>query len=199
MDSLKLDLERLVKRLERFQDLRLLILFGSLAEDVARKGSDVDVVVDASENTISLAYGELEREFKGRNVHLIRANWLKPEALLHIAKRGIVLLDCDVLSRVALNVSSDYFELKEEDTFIDSWLRGDPVDVRLIMIIMEQVNEDVEVLKKLTSRLNNVLKDPVLRRAFERSLHTPIEGMLDVLRHIVSRVPLEALKRTKSW
>ncbi|MBO3754892.1 MAG: DUF86 domain-containing protein [Candidatus Brockarchaeota archaeon] len=186
---MKLDLEGLSERLRGFQDLKLLILFGSLAEGVEHGGSDVDVVIDAPESTINLIYDELGREFRKREIHMIRVGWLRPEALLHIARRGIVLLDRGVLSQVALSVSSDYFDLREgADDIIGSWLRGDPIDVALIMTIMEQVDEDVKVLMELTGRLNDVLADPILRRAFERSLHTAIEGMLDMLRHIVSRL-----------
>ena len=186
---MKPDLEGLRGRLRGLQDLRLLILFGGLVEGFAHRGSDVDVVVDASESAIGMVYDELGLEFGGRAVHVIRACWLRPEALLRIARRGIVLLDRGVLSHVALGVSSDYFDLKEgADDVIGSWLRGYPIDIQLIVTIMEQVDEDVSVLRELTRRLNDVLADPMLKRAFERSLHTAIEGMLDILRHMVSRV-----------
>lgn len=189
MSGLKPVLESLAERLKMLQDLRLLVVFGSVVEGVARKDSDVDVVIDASEKVIGLVYDELKREFKGREIHMVRACWLKPEALLNIAKKGIILVDRDVLSRVALRISTEYFEFKEvERGVVNSWLRKNPLDLHLIMTIVGQVDEDVDVLKKLANRLSEVFANPVLRRAFERALHTSIEGMLDILRHIVSRI-----------
>lgn len=73
MSGLKPVLEGLAERLKMLQDLRLLIVFGSLVEGVARKDSDVDVMIDASEKVIGSIYDELKREFKGREIHMVRA------------------------------------------------------------------------------------------------------------------------------
>jgi uncharacterized protein YutE (UPF0331/DUF86 family) len=60
--------------------------------------------------------------------------------------------------------------------------------MKVILSIVRQVDEDIEILEKLVKRLKEILIDPIQRRALERSLHTAIEGMFDLLRHIVTRI-----------
>ncbi|HID90489.1 TPA: hypothetical protein EYP44_00835, partial [Candidatus Bathyarchaeota archaeon] len=154
----KLDLERLKAKLEPIQGLRLLILFGSLADGVPRKGSDVDIVVDCDDGALRALYGILPRELGGRELHVLRAGWLKAEALLHIARRGVVLVDRGLLRDAQARVPGDYFELGEEPSrAFRSWLKGDPVDARLVLRIVGQVDEDAETLRGLEGRLDEAL------------------------------------------
>ncbi len=182
-------LQKLKDKLSSLSDLRLLILFGSIAEGILRKGSDVDLIVEASEDAFKEVYEAFKREFECREVHIIRASWLEPKALLRMAKKGLVFVDRGLLSRLIFEVPDDYFELKELlKESMGSWLKEESIDLELIISIIAQVEEDVEILEELFKRLSEVFKDPLLKRAFERSLHTAIEGALDILRHIVSRV-----------
>jgi len=71
---------------------------------------------------------------------------------------------------------------------VNSWIRGNGIDIELIMRMISQIDEDFRLLKELLSEVEEVLKDPIKRRAFERTLHTAIEGMFDILRHIASRI-----------
>jgi len=184
-----LDVNRLKAKLESIEGLRLSILYGSLAEGCPRRSSDVDILVDCDEGSINELEELLCQEFRGREPHIVKVGWLRPEALLHTARRGIVLVDRDALRRLVAQVSPEYLELREgsSETF-ETWLDGDPIDTDVVMSIISQVEEDAEMLAKLKEGLNVVLQDPIQRRAFERTLHTAMEGMIDLQKHIVSRM-----------
>ena len=184
-----MNLEKLRNELKSLHGLKLLIIFGSIAEGVERISSDVDIIVECDDISMENLLHILSREFNGRELHVFKARWFKPHALLHIARKGIVIVDRGVLTEVMSKIPCDYFELREYmSDFVDSWIRGNSIDIQLIMRMTSQIDEDFRLLEELLSEVEEVLKDPIKRRAFERALHTAIEGMFDILRHIASRI-----------
>jgi len=110
-----------------------------------------------------------------------------------VLKRGVKVVDRGGEGwRLASRVGPETLELNElSEVLFMSWLRGDPLDHRVIMRIVQQVEEDVEDLRSLLARgPEAVTGDRVLRRAFERVLQTAIEGCVDLLRHVVSGLGL---------
>ena len=106
-------------------------------------------------------------------------------------------LRLEVLSR-GVNLASLVPHLEElvEVRYLESlatqhWLKGDPLDLERLRRIESRIYEDAEDLKELLSKgLNEVLADKHLRKSFERTLQTLIEGMLDLLRHLSSGLNL---------
>lgn len=125
-----LDMNRLKAKLESIKGLRLLILYGSLAEGYPRRSSDVDILVDCDEGSVNELEELLCQEFRGREPHIVKVGWLRPEALLHTARRGIVLVDRDVLRRLVAQVSPEYLELRGgSNKIFKTWLDEDPIDI----------------------------------------------------------------------
>jgi len=107
-----MNLEKLRNELKSLHGLKLLIIFGSIAEGVERISSDVDIIVECDDISMENLLHILSREFNGRELHVFKARWFKPHALLHIARKGIVIVDRGVLTEVMSKIPCDYFELR---------------------------------------------------------------------------------------
>lgn len=81
-----------------------------------------------------------------------------------------------------------------------AWLDRDGVDEALIMRILTKLREDVEDLRELREKgFEGVMWDKYLRKALERTIQTAIEGMIDLLRHIVSSLGLGVAEYYKDY
>jgi len=97
-------------------------------------------------------------------------------------------MEQELLSRV----KPETLELNElNEIHFRKWVEGDPLDLRVISRIIVQIGEDLQDLERyLSMGLEAVVRDRTLRKAFERTLQTLIEGCIDLLRHIVSGLGL---------
>jgi uncharacterized protein YutE (UPF0331/DUF86 family) len=67
------------------------------------------------------------------------------------------------------------------------WLHGNPIDETILKRIITQLSEDMHDLHEVISKKSpeDLRHDKPLKKAFERTLHTSIEGVIDLLRHII--------------
>ena len=195
-----MDAGRLVEALrrvaERYPQVRLVYLFGSHAEGRASPASDVDVaIVTAEYRVIPHLVADLARELgvPEERISVIDLESAPPSLIATILKRGVKVVDRGGEERrLAGRVEPETLELNElSRVHFMEWLEGNPLDHRVIGRIVAQIREDVEDLRYYLGRgLEAVRGDRVLRRAFERTLQTAIEGCIDLLRHIVSGLGL---------
>ena len=182
--------EELARRLGSIKGVRLAYLYGSWAWGRPSPASDVDVAVAVdSPSLIPHVAAEVARALgvPEEKVSVLDLASAPPSLKLRIMARGVKLVDREPLTLP--EDSEEVLEVKEaEAAAFRSWVKGNPVDVEVVRRIASQVEEDVDYLARLTGRATakQVAEDEDLRRALERAVHTAIEGMVDLLRHIVA-------------
>ena len=181
---------------ERYPEIKLLYLFGSYAEGRAVPASDIDVaVVAVKPSVIPHMVAEVARELgiPEEKISIVDMERAPPTLLVSILKRGVKVVDRDDTERRLLErVEPETLELSElSEVHFRKWVEGNPLDYRVVSRIVTQIQEDIRDLEEYLSRgLEAVVGDKTLRKAFERTLQTLIEGCIDLLRHIVSGLSL---------
>ncbi len=178
--------------------IKLAYLFGSYAEGRAMPISDIDLAVLTEERSAIL--GLLWRLAEAFNVPLEKISITDLSKASHalkvkILKHGIRIFGRDedlayVLDTIPLD-AIEVLSLEKEDFY--SWLKAsNSIDENVLRSIIAQVEEDVRYLERALKVRSPkaILEDEDFRRAFERALHTAIEGIIDILRHMISRLSL---------
>jgi len=185
------------------EGVKVLVLFGSYAEDRAMPASDLDLAVVAEDlsNIANLRYAVAKGlKMPEQKVSIVELMHAPPTLKAKILKRGVVIFGD--IGEIARSVKPDVIEVLdlEKARFYD-WLRGkNPIDESVVTSIIDQVESDVRFLREIVKRKSSeVAVDEVLRRAFERALHTAIEGVVDLLRHIVSGLNLGMAEYYKDY
>lgn len=194
------DRERLIETLgrvaERYPQIKLMYLFGSYAEGRAVPASDIDVaVITAKPSIIPHITAEVAKELQipEEKISALNLEYASSTLVATILKKGIKIVDRDNTEQKLLNqIKPETLELNElSEIHLRKWVEGDPLDLRIMNRIITQIQEDVQDLKRYLSKgLEGVMRDKTLRKAFERTLQTAIEGCMDLLRHIVSGLSL---------
>ena len=187
--------ERLRSLLEARPGVRLAVLYGSYAYGSPQPRSDVDlaVVVDEPSLVADLAADVAEElGLPEERVSVLDLLLVDPALRLEVLSKGVWLVDRGVDLDGLLPRLSELVEVRGlERSAAVHWAKGDPLDVERLRSVELRLREDVGDLRELLSRgLETVLSDKHLRKSFERTLQTLVEGMLDLLRHLASGLNL---------
>jgi len=194
------DREKLIETLrrvaDRYQQIKLMYLFGSYAEGRAVPASDIDIAVVAVKPSVIphvMAGVAKELQIPEEKISVLDLEYASSALVASILKRGIKIVDREgTEQRLLERIAPETLELNElSEIHFRKWVEGDPLDPRVMNRIIAQIQEDVQDLEQCLSRgLEAVVRDKTLRKAFERTLQTLIEGCIDLLRHIVSGLSL---------
>jgi len=182
--------EELARRLGSIKGVRLAYLYGSWAWGRPSPASDVDVAVEVeSPSLVPYVAAEVAKALgvPEEKVSVLDLTQAPPSLKLRVMARGVRLVGRGGPTPPA--DSEELVEVREaEASMFKSWVKADPVDVEVVRRIASQVEEDVDYLARLTRRATaeQVAGDEDLRRALERAMHTAVEGMVDLLRHVVA-------------
>ena len=179
-------------------------LYGSYSMGWQTPISDIDVAVVSDERGILLdVSAEISKELNvpEEKVSLTDLKLLDPLLRLKVVREGLELVNRGLDLSHILPSDGEIVEVHElEETTCKSWLKGNPVDVRVIREIIVRINEDVEDLKEiLTLTYERVMRDKHLRKSFERTLQTLTESLIDLLRHVVAGLNLEVAMYYKDY
>ncbi|MGQ9468433.1 MAG: type VII toxin-antitoxin system HepT family RNase toxin [Nitrososphaerales archaeon] len=183
--------------ISRFNDVNLAYLFGSYAEDKAMPISDIDIaILTDQQKTIPHLTAEISKALRvpEEKLSVLNLENSSPTLTLRILKRGVRILDRGGYEeRLKEKIPMEVVEvLENEKASFQTWLHGNPIDEAILKRIIVQLSEDVNDLYEVISKKNpeDLRHDKNLRKAFERNLHTSIEGAIDLLRHITSSLNL---------
>lgn len=193
--------------LSKVEGVRLSYLFGSHARGDAVPASDIDVALLADRSSVLAVVRSLIAERLGvseDSVSVMDLRHAPPSLVLKVVKEGVKLVDVGGCEEALLgSIGSEVVEVNEDVVgLLRSWLStGDPVDERVIASIIAQVQEDVAYLMGLLKEhgVEEVSGDEHMRRAFERALHTGVEGVFDLIRHVVSGLRLGVAEYYKDY
>jgi len=170
-------------------------LYGSYSTGRQTPISDIDIAVVSDERGVLLDISaEISRELNvpEEKVSLMDLKLLDPLSRLKIVREGLELVNRGLDLSHVLSTDGEIVEVHElEEVTCKSWLKGNPVDVRVVREIIARINEDVEDLKEiLMLEHERVMRDKHLRKSFERTLQTLTESLIDLLRRIVAGLNL---------
>lgn len=189
----------------KFSDVQLAYLFGSYAEDKAMPASDLDVAVLVKERgVIPYFTAEFSRVLgiPEEKISVLNLEDASPTLRLRILSRGVRLLDRGgYVEKLMEEIGTETVDMLEnEEASFQAWLRGNPLDEFLIKRILAQLTEDVEDLKEFLERKPEVISlDKNLKKAFERTMQTSIDGIIDLLRHVISGLSLGVAEYYKDY
>ena len=181
---------------DRYPQVRLMYLFGSYAEGRAMPASDIDIALLTSRRgVIPHVTADIARELgvPEERISIVDLENAPPTLIAAILRRGVRIVDRDNRERDLLKkIKPETQELNELiHTHLAKWIEGNPLDARLIARIVAQIQEDLEDLYRYIDKgLEAVVSDRTLRKAFERTIQTAIEGCIDLLRHLVGELNL---------
>ena len=192
--------------ISRFNEIKLAYLYGSYAEDKAMPASDVDIaVLTEQQDAIPHLTAELSKVLKvpEERLSLLDLKTSSPTLTLRVLRRGVRILDRGgyeerLKERIPMEVVD---VLENEKASFQIWLHGNPIDEAVLKRIIVQLSEDVNDLNEVVSGKDpeDLRYDKNLRKAFERTLHTSIEGIIDLLRHIISGLNLGIVEYYKDY
>lgn len=188
-------MSRLREVFGEFGAVKLAVLFGSYARGEATPSSDVDVAVLADDRGVVLDLAaEISRALgiPEALVSIIDLRLADPVLAMRILREGVKIIDRGANVYDFVPKSSEIVEVHElESATASAWLGKDLVDMGLLREVEARINEDVRDLEELLEMgKDRVLADKHLGKSFERTLQTLVEGMVDMLRHIVSGLNL---------
>lgn len=192
--------------ISRFNEIKLAYLFGSYAEGKAMPVSDLDVaVLTEQQKTIPHLSAELSEALKvpEEKLSVLDLETSSPTLTLRILKRGVRILDRGGYEeRLKEKIPMEAVDvLENEKASFQIWLHGNPIDEPTLKRIIVQLSEDVDDLHEIMSGKSpeDLRHDKNLRKAFERTLHTSIEGAMDLLRHIISGLNLGTIEYYRDY
>ena len=181
----------------RFDEIKLAYLFGSYAEGKAMPASDLDIaVLTEQQKTIPHLLAGMSKALNvpEEKLSVLNLETSPPTLTLRILKRGVKILDRGGYEeRLKEKIPMEVVDvLENEKASFQIWLHGNPIDETILKRIITQLSEDVHDLHEVISKKSpeDLRHDKTLRKAFERTLHTSIEGAIDLLRHIISGLNL---------
>jgi len=200
--------ERLIQILKgtiaKYSEIELAYLFGSYAECRVMPISDLDLAILTKEpRVIPYFTAELSKVLAvpEEKISVLNLEDAGPILKLRILSRGVKLLDRGrTLEKLKEEIGSETVDLLEnERASFQTWL-SNPIDETLLKRIFTQLSEDVEDLKDFLEKdLEEVRLDKNLRKAFERTMQTSIEGAIDLLRHVISGLNLGVVEYYKDY
>lgn len=173
------------KVVEKYPQIKLIYLFGSYAEKRAMPASDIDIAyITAKRSVIPYVVADMAKELgiPEEKVSILDLEYAPPTLIITVLKEGIEIMDRNNEKQKLLSkVKPETIELNELGKIhIMKWIKENTLDLKVIWRIVLQIQEDVEDLKHCLSRgLEKVSSDKILRKAFERTLQTAIEGCID--------------------
>lgn len=201
--------ERFVRVLKevvvKFSDIQFAYLFGSYAEGRAMPISDLDVAVLTKERgVIPYFTAELSKVLgiSEEKISVLNLEDASPTLRLRVLSRGVKLLDRGMYGeKLRGEIGPETVDLLEnERVSFQAWLRGNPLDESLLKRILTQLSEDMEDLKGFLEKDSEEVRlDKNLRKAFERTMQTSIEGVIDLLRHVISGLNLGVAEYYKDY
>jgi uncharacterized protein YutE (UPF0331/DUF86 family)/predicted nucleotidyltransferase len=203
--TLKGNLMVLKEVMAKFEDVKLAYLFGSYAEGRAMPASDIDIaVLTKKRGVIPYLSAEISNALNipEERISILNLDDITPKILLRIFSCGIKLLDREAHEEDLKNkLELETIDLIEDERAgFYAWVKGNPLDEALIKRIITQLCEDVEDLEAFLKRdIGDVKLDKNLRKAFERTMQTSIEGSIDLLRHIISGLNLGVAEYYKDY
>lgn len=198
-------INRLKKVMSKFSDVQLAYLFGSYAEGRGMPTSDLDIAILTREKrVVPYLTAEISNALnlpEGR-ISILNIEDTVPSIRLRVLSRGVKILDRGVYEEeLKKGLDPETIDLIEgERAGFYAWLKGNPLNESLLKRILVQLSEDVEDLKDLLKKSpSEVLRDRYLRKAFERTMQTSIEGAIDMLRHVISGLNLGVAEYYKDY
>jgi uncharacterized protein YutE (UPF0331/DUF86 family)/predicted nucleotidyltransferase len=187
--------EKIRRVLEEYPEVMAAYLYGSYSTGKQTPLSDVDLAVYTRDRRSLLDItAEISHELgiPEEKVSVVELSLLDPVLILRIVRHGVEVLNRGLEISLILPDASELVEVYElEEATSETWLERDPLDPRIIREIIARMREDMQDLKELQAfQYEDVVGDKHLRKSFERTVHTLIESMLDLLRHIVAGLNL---------
>ena len=188
--------EKIKPILKAHPEIKLAYLYGSHAHGKPTPLSDLDIALLTDDRAIiPHITAEIAKTLNipEDKISILDLDRASPTLTLRAMARGVKLLDRGGYEqKLRSQVGHEPIEVAEnEKTSFTSWLKANPVDEATIKRIYAQLQEDLEDLRELKQKgLDQALADKNTRKAFERTLHTAIEGMLDLLRHVTTALNL---------
>ena len=189
---------KLREALSRRREVKLAYLIGSIAErGLSYHDVDVAVLLDCNPNEKLRLLGEVHGDIcKALSIGDDRLDLIPiDEVGWHLKYRiakGIKLVDRDGAGvKLIEELNAVYPELRLIlDINLREWARmDDPRSIDWVMVKerMDYAHKSIEALNEILAKpLGEVLSSTIHRLAFERLVHTIVESILDVARHIVS-------------
>jgi len=187
--------ERLKDILAGYPQILAAYLYGSYSVGGETPLSDIDLAVVSSDRSILLLIsGDIARELDipEERVSIADLGLLDPLMRLKILRDGVELVNKGLDMGSLIPMDGEVVEVYEaEEAICEEWLRGDPLDVKVIREIIARINEDLTDLGELLEiGYDDVIGDKHLRKSFERTMQTLIESIVDLLRHVVAGLNL---------
>lgn len=179
----------------RYPQVLAAYLYGSYSVGRQTSVSDIDIAVFSEDRSVLLELSaDIARELNipEEKISITDLKFLDPALRLKIVKEGVEIANRGLnLSRI-LPTDGEIVEVYElEEEMCKSWLKGNPIDIRVVREIIARINEDLEDLEELFKLgYGKIMEDKHLRKSLERTVQTLIESMLDLLRHIVAGLNL---------
>jgi len=189
----------------KFSEVQFAYLFGSYAEGRAMPVSDLDIAVLTKESrVIPYLTAELSRvlDIPEEKISVLNLEDASPTLRLRILSRGVELLDRGMYGeKMRGEIEPETVDLLEsERVSFQAWLRGNPLDESLLKRIITQLSEDLRDLKEFLEKGSEEVRlDKNLRKAFERTMQTSVEGVIDLLRHVISDLSLGVAEYYKDY
>ncbi len=206
MKSCGFIVERLREALSDVKGLELVYLFGSLVEDPMATSRDVDVaVLTESGEACKLVARTLSKELgiSEDEVDVVNLRFAPSSLIIAILKNGVRLLGSDekedeLLSRIPMELV-EFGDSILRETLIA--LSDNPINRLFIDRVIQLVTKRVEWINKLTSsrKLDEVLADEDLLELFERRLHKAVEGIMDLIKHVIRGLRLGIAEGYKEY
>ncbi|MCC6030953.1 MAG: DUF86 domain-containing protein [Desulfurococcales archaeon] len=186
----------------KYQEVKLVYLYGSYAKGSQGPLSDIDIAVMTDDPSIILdVSAEIAHILKisEEKISIIDMRLLDPMMILKIISEGVEIINRGV--NIHDLISRETIEVRElENTMSRKWASKDPLDIEVIRDIIARVNEDSKDLREMFEMgLDKIVSDKHLKRSFERVLQTLIEGLIDLLRHVVAGLNLGVASYYKDY
>lgn len=187
--------EKIRRVLERYPQIVAAYLYGSYSTGRQTRLSDIDLAVYTRDRRSLLDItAEISHELgiPEEKVSVTELSLLDPVLILRIVRHGIEILNRGLEASLILPNTSELLEVYElEEATSKTWLERDPLDPRILREIIARIREDLQDLRELQAfRYDDVVENKHLRKSFEKTMHTLIESILDLLRHIVAGLNL---------
>jgi uncharacterized protein YutE (UPF0331/DUF86 family)/predicted nucleotidyltransferase len=190
-------IEILKEVVSRFEEIKLAYLFGSYAEGKAMPASDLEIaILTEQQKTIPHLLAGMSKALNlpEEKLSVLNLENSPPTLTLRILKRGVKILDRGGYEeRLKEKIPMEVVDvLENEKASFQIWLHGNSIDETILKRIITQLSEDMHDLHEVISKKTpeDLRHDKPLRKVFERTLHTSIEGVIDLLRHIISGLNL---------
>ena len=170
-------------------------LYGSYSTGKQSPISDIDIAVVLKDRSILLDLSAdiaQKLNISEEKVSITELKFLNPILRLKIVRDGVEIVNKGLNLDLIFSNDGEIVEVYElEEVTCKSWLKGNPVDVRIVREIIVGINEDLDDLEELLKYgYSRVMENKHLRKSLERTVQTLTESMIDLLRHIVAGLNL---------